>query len=155
MNEKLLFKCLLHSSPLPSFELKEDECTNWNTKYPPIVDMLIVSEENVDIIPHDYYVVLNQSSESSPKGSISYCHKKKGYLCIKRYPILYELIFRSYGKSYISHLQFFPKQQVQEATENGYFIVKQYPECEMVNFSHSKEEFYLGYGSITIFNGIE
>lgn len=85
MEPNLLFKCLLHSTPTDKLDLKEDEETNWNTKNPPIVDIIVVSEENVDIIPRDYYVVLNQSTESTPKGCIPFNFKRKGYLCVKRY----------------------------------------------------------------------
>lgn len=146
MSEHLLFKCLVHSSPTSTFDLKDDEDTNWNSKVPPIVDILIVSEENIDMIPNDYSIVLNQSTDSYPKGSISYSTKRKGYFCIKRFVIDSECDHRSYGKSCINQLQFFSKHKVEEATSSGYFIVKKYPECEMVSFSslHSKEEYYLG-----------
>ena len=56
-------------------------------------------------------------------------------------------MLRSYGCSFISNLQFFTRKQLEELSSKGYFLVKQYPECELVNFAstRSKEEYYLGY----------
>ena len=56
-------------------------------------------------------------------------------------------MYRSYGCSFISNLQFFTRKQLEELSSKGYFLVKQYPECELVNFAstRSKEEYYLGY----------
>lgn len=85
MSDNLLFKCLLYSEPKVSLDLKEDGQTNWKTKFPPIVDIIVISEDNIDILPRDYCVVLNQSGQCIPKGSILFNSKRKGYVCVKRF----------------------------------------------------------------------
>ena len=82
MDEKLLFKCIVHTAPVDSFTIQIDDDEKWNSKYPPIVDILVVLEEDIDHIPNDYYVVLNQSDS---KGCIMLSSKKKAFICIKRY----------------------------------------------------------------------
>lgn len=82
MDEKLLFKCIVHTAPEDSFTLQEVDDEKWNSKHPPIVDILVVLEDNVDHIPEDYYVVLNQSEA---KGCIPIASKKNAFVCIKRY----------------------------------------------------------------------
>lgn len=84
MDEKLLFKCIVHTAPVDSFTIQIDDDEKWNSKYPPIVDILVVLEEDIDHIPNDYYVVLNQSGS---KGCITLSSKKRAFICIKRYKL--------------------------------------------------------------------
>ena len=84
MSDRYLFKCFLQASPTPTFDIKEDEQNEWQSRKPPIVDILVVAEDNISNIPSDYSIVMNKTSDSFPIGSISYNNRKKGYLCIKR-----------------------------------------------------------------------
>ena len=77
MDEKLLFKCIVHTAPVDSFTIQIDDDEKWNSKYPPIVDILVVLEEDIDHIPNDYYVVLNQSGS---KGCITLSSKNKAFI---------------------------------------------------------------------------
>ena len=84
MNDNFLFKCFAHASPTSTFDIKEDEQNEWKSRKPPIVDILVVAEDNISNIPSDFTIVMNKSSDSLPIGSISYNNKKRGYVCVKR-----------------------------------------------------------------------
>lgn len=98
------------------------------------------------MIPSDYCVVMNTSEETVPQGSFLFQSRFRGYLCIKRSLSHCAFIHRAFGRSCICDLKFIPKSKKNVAMESGYFLVKQYPECQIVDFSNagSSEEVYLG-----------
>ena len=104
-------------------------------RLPPITDILVIAEENISLIPKEYVVVLNQSEDVEPKGSISIEGGKRGYVCIRR----------SFGHYAICSLKLFHKSDIKHAACEGYFIVKLFPEGKAVNFGN---DLVLGYSRI-------
>lgn len=90
---------------------------------------------------------MNPSENASPSGSIALDNHSRGYMCIKRCAWLFLVRIRAFGRSCITHLEFIPKSKRKEASLNGFFFVKQYPDCRLVSFSdaRSSEDVYLGY----------
>ena len=49
MNDGLLFNSFVHCTPTKSFDISSSELEEWSNKQAPIVDMLVISEDNIDV----------------------------------------------------------------------------------------------------------
>ena len=49
MENALLFDCFTQCSVDPTFQLYQEDAESWKDKMPPIVDMIIVAEENMAV----------------------------------------------------------------------------------------------------------
>ena len=134
MNSSGLISCFVHCITKSPISLQDEEFGESDYRLPPITDILVIAEENISLIPKEYVVVLNQSEDAEPRGSIAIEGEKRGYLCIRR----------SFGHYAICSLKLFHKSQIKHAACEGYFIVKLYPEGRVVNFGN---DLVLGYAS--------
>lgn len=132
MNSSGLISYFVHCVTENPITLNSDELGSNDSRLPPIVDILVIEEENISLIPKEYLIVLNQSEDADPMGSIELKDGKRGYVCVKR----------SFGHRAICSLQLFPKTQIKRASSEGYFIVKQFPDGTVVDFGN---ELVLGY----------
>ena len=132
MNSIGLISCFVHCITKTPISLQEEDFGERDCRLPPITDILVIAEENISIIPKEYVVVLNQSEDAEPRGSIAIEGGKRGYLCIRR----------SFGHYAICSLKLFHKSQLKHASCEGYFIVKLYPEGRVVNFGYAPVLWY-------------
>lgn len=49
MTDQFLFDCFVQCTPKKPFEMEEECIDNWNRKQPPIVDILVITEKNIDV----------------------------------------------------------------------------------------------------------
>ena len=163
MTDQFLFDCFVQCTPKRPFEMEEECIDNWNRKQPPIVDILVIEEKDIDVrsfrrdkeqlLPSDYLVVMNQDN---PSGLIPINTKSRGFLCVKRLGCNDDVIVRAFGRGSVHSLRFFTKSQLKNEDTSGFSLISLYPDCTAVSFtdSRSSEPLYLGQDRFLNFHAV-